>query len=81
MSNRACSVRSYTNLAFRSHVLILSVDNIEANIESAAVRTGDAAVELDGARRYQKKAQKRLVCLMLTFGVIVGIIILVLVLR
>ena len=56
-------------------------DNIEANIESTAVRTGDATVELEGARRYQKKAQKRLICLLLTFFIVLTILILVLVLK
>jgi syntaxin 7 len=55
------------------------IDNIEANIESTAVRTGDAQLELQTAEKYQKKARNRMFCLLLVLAIITIILTIVLI--
>ncbi|KAF8158501.1 t-SNARE [Crassisporium funariophilum] len=50
------------------------IDNIELNISSVAVDTGDASRELTTAADYQRKAGRRAACLMLVLAVVVGIV-------
>ena len=58
------------------------VDNIETNIESAANRTGDATVELQGANRYQRKSRNRMCWLLgILLGVVVVLVILLVITR
>lgn len=55
------------------------IDNIEANIESTANRTGDASFELQTAERYQKKGRNKLLCILMIFTIVITVIIIILV--
>ncbi|KAI3659816.1 hypothetical protein MP638_002773 [Amoeboaphelidium occidentale] len=57
------------------------VDNIEANIESAATRTGDAVGELQSASRYQQSSRTKMCCLFGVFGTILAILVVILVVQ
>lgn len=51
-------------------------DNIESNVENIATDTERAAEELTTAHKYQKKAGRRMLFLLLVFGFVLAIIIL-----
>ena len=55
------------------------LDNIESNIENAAIRSRDAQVELEGAERYQKKSRNRMFCLLGMFALVLGALVLIIV--
>jgi syntaxin 7 len=57
------------------------VDNIEANIESAATRTGDAVGELQSASKYQQSSRTKMCCLFGVFGTILAILVVILVMQ
>lgn len=52
------------------------LDNIESNVISIANDTGGAAEELVQAHEYQRKAGRRMFCLMLIFIVVMAIVLL-----
>jgi t-SNARE complex subunit (syntaxin) len=57
-------------------MLIYLSDNIESNIYSVADDTSRAAVELDTAAEYQRKAGRRAACLMIVLVIVVAIVLL-----
>jgi syntaxin 7 len=62
------------------YIYIYISDNIEANIDTTAVRAGDATLELQSADRYQRRARNRMCCLLMTFTIVLLVIVLVVVL-
>lgn len=55
------------------------IDNIESNIESTAVRTGDANLELQSANTYQRKAKNRMCYLFGILAAVLAVLIIILV--
>jgi len=55
-------------------IRITSTDNIESNISSVAINTGQASEELTTAAEYQRKAGRRAACLMLVLVVVICVV-------
>ena len=49
-------------------------DNIESNVNNIATDTERASEELTTAHTYQRKAGRRMLCLLLIFGVVLAIV-------
>lgn len=56
--------------------MLMRLDNIESNITSVAQNTSSAAEELTTAHEYQRKAGRRMVCLLLILIVVILVILL-----
>ena len=56
--------------------LKLTTDNIESNIVSVGRNTSDAAEELMTAHEYQRKAGRRMACLLIILVIVVAVILL-----
>lgn len=48
----------------------LTPDNIESNIVNVAANTSSAAEELTSAHEYQRKAGRRMACLLIILGIV-----------
>jgi t-SNARE complex subunit (syntaxin) len=55
---------------------LLLLDNIESNISSVAIDTGNASEELVSASDYQRKAGRRAACLMIVLVIVVAVVLL-----